>query len=165
MCKMRNVRARTLFSDKVLHIEGEICDNAIRDNSRKKVKEPIMFKLRAFLAMNICIAAYVASATTYYVDYDTGSDDNDGLSASTPFKTVKHALDLGSDVLKDGEIVLKSGTHHLNGAPLVKNVYCTIRSETRNPADVTIDARVLYNLPDLGAYELWIEPGTMIIFK
>ena len=99
-----------------------------------------MFKLRAFLAMSICIAAYAASATTYYVDYDAGSDENDGLSMSTAFKTVKHALDLGSDVLKDGEIVLKSGTHHLNGAPLVKNVYCTIRSETRNPADVTIDA-------------------------
>ena len=99
-----------------------------------------MFKLRAFLAMSICIAACAAFATTYYVDYDAGSDANDGLSTSTPFKTIKHALDLGSDVLRDGEIVLKSGTHHLNGTPLVKNVYCTIRSETRNPADVTIDA-------------------------
>ena len=100
--------------------------------------EPVMFKLRAFLAMNICIAACAASATTYYVDYDAGSDGNDGLSMSTAFKTVKHALDL--EGLKDDEIVLKSGTHHLNGAPLVKNVYCTIRGETGNPADVTIDA-------------------------
>jgi hypothetical protein len=42
---------------------------------------------------------------------------------------------------------------------------CSVQPWMATATDLAGNARVLYDLPDLGAYELWIEPGTMIIFK
>ena len=80
-----------------------------------------------------------AHAATWYVS-TTGDDENDGSSA-TPFKTIQRALNLGADTLGgDGEIVVRPGTYRLGGTALVKNLYCTLRSESGNPADTIIDA-------------------------
>ena len=99
-------------------------------------------KLPVFLTLAIAGAIMSVSAhgAVYYVDDATGNDANDG-SLSAPFKTIRAALDLGSDTLGgDSEIVVKPGTYHLNGTALVKNLYCTLRSESGNPADTIIDA-------------------------
>lgn len=96
-------------------------------------------KIRTVLIVGAMLAAGGVSAATWYVDDANGNDSNDG-SASRPFKTIGKALDIESDVLKDGEIIVKPGRYHLNGTPLVKNRYCTLRSESGNPTDTIIDA-------------------------
>lgn len=42
--------------------------------------------MRRVLNLTILFAAVSISATDYYIDYDGGSDSNDGLSKATPFK-------------------------------------------------------------------------------
>ena len=95
--------------------------------------------LKTVLFAGLALAANGVFADTWYVDDAAGSDSNDG-SEGAPFKTIGKAFDLGSDVLKDGHVVVKPGRYHLNGTPLVKNLYCTLRSESGNPADTIIDA-------------------------
>ena len=98
--------------------------------------------LKTILLAGLAIAANGVLADTWYVDDATGSDSNDG-SEGAPFKTIQKALDLGIDTLKDGEIVVRKGTYKLGGEPIHGNLYCTLRGETGNPADVVVDAENL----------------------
>lgn len=94
---------------------------------------------RLAVAAALLSGAMSLHADTWYVS-TTGDDGNDG-SSEAPFKTIQKALDLGLDTLGgDDEIVVRPGTYHLGGSALVKNLYCTLRSESGNPADTIIDA-------------------------
>ena len=98
--------------------------------------------LKTVLLAGLAIAANGILADTWYVDDATGSDSNNG-SKGAPFKTIQKALDLGSDTLKDGEIVVRKGTYKLEGNPIHGNLYCKLRGETDDPADVVVDAENL----------------------
>ena len=98
--------------------------------------------LKTVLLAGLAIAANGILADTWYVDDATGSDSNNG-SESAPFKTIQKALDLGSDTLKDGEIVVRKGTYKLGGNPIHGNLYCKLRGETDDPSDVVVDAENL----------------------
>lgn len=45
---------------------------------------------------NLDITDYVPAGTEYWVDYDSGSDSNNGLSTGAPKKTLRAVLDLGT---------------------------------------------------------------------
>ena len=102
------------------------------------------FEMHILVGM-VCLAMSFAYAETYYVDGVNGSDSNSGTSAD-PFKTIQKALDLfNAQFSNGGEVVIRSGTYVLseeNGYSdsLHINGDCIIRSETGNPADVTVDA-------------------------
>ena len=98
--------------------------------------------LKTVLFAGLALAANGVFADTWYVDDATGSDSNDG-SEGAPFKTIQKALDLGIDTLKDGEIVVRKGIYKLGGNPIHGNLYCKLRGETGNPADVVVDAENL----------------------
>ena len=98
--------------------------------------------LKTVLFAGLALAANGVFADTWYVDDATGSDSNDG-SEGAPFKTIQKALDLGIDTLKDGEIVVRKGIYKLGGNPIHGNLYCKLRGETDDPADVVVDAENL----------------------
>jgi hypothetical protein len=95
--------------------------------------------LKMMIGLALTVISMQSFSDVWYVDDANGDDSNDG-SVSRPFKTIGKALDIESDVLKDGVIIVKPGRYHLNGTPLVKNRYCTLRSESGNPANTIIDA-------------------------
>ncbi|ANW96458.1 hypothetical protein AXE80_09270 [Wenyingzhuangia fucanilytica] len=57
----------------------------------------------------ICQALF--AQTTYYVSKEIGSDSNDGLTTTTPFKTVEHAVKANNDIVHPGDTVLIMGEY------------------------------------------------------
>lgn len=61
-------------------------------------------------ATNLDITDYIPSGTEYWVDYDAGSDSNDGLSTGSPKKTLRAVLDLNTNAI----INVKPHTFNVN---------------------------------------------------
>jgi len=61
-----------------------------------------------YLALGFCMLSMLLSATNYYVSYDTGNDQNDGLSPATPFKLIQTAADL---TLPGDTVFVMNGTY------------------------------------------------------
>lgn len=85
----------------------------------------------------------------YYVDAETGSDSNDGLTQATPFQTLGAALQkLNEGIVNLGVYFLSGGTYYI---PADQRVFahCTLHMSVINPVDVTIksvdDRLVAYN--------------------
>ncbi len=57
-----------------------------------------------FLMLAVCLFAVSAFATTYYVNGETGSNDNDGLTPETAFATVQYADN--AELLQPGDTVI-----------------------------------------------------------
>ena len=97
---------------------------------------------KMMIGLALTVISMQSFSDVWYVDDATGSDSNDG-SESAPFKTIQRALDLGADILKDGEIVVAAGVYKLAGSPIHGNLYCKLRGATGEPLDTVIDAENL----------------------
>ena len=75
-------------------------------------------------------AIHTEGAATYYVDYAKGSDRYDGMTEEKPWKSVSAAMNQ-SLLVEGDEIVLKRGTHALDG-PILLSKAITLRGEGEN---------------------------------
>jgi len=60
------------------------------------------------LTLGLCLLSVFLYATNYYVSYDLGNDQNDGLSPATPFKLIQTAADL---TLPGDTVFVMNGTY------------------------------------------------------
>ncbi len=103
---------------------------------------PLHSRLSALLTPCLLIAAAAASASTYYVSA-TGKDLNTGISLSSPFLTIQHAITTASE----GDTVLvASGTYKGSGNRNIDfgGTNITLGAATNSdgtPGSVTIDAQ------------------------
>ena len=102
--------------------------------------------------------------TPYFVShniYQTAMATNCVNAATLPEKLSANRGNFAADPrLVDAA----NGDYSLTPASPCRNV-ASVQPWMATATDLSGNARILYDLPDLGAYELWIEPGTMIIFK
>ena len=103
--------------------------------------------MKKIISLAICaIAAFSATATTYYVDKENGSDDNDGKASDRAFATAEKGFKaVHNKDTANLELVIASGVYDLSaacacaGGPTeAKRVI--VRSETGNPNDVVLNA-------------------------
>jgi len=81
----------------------------------------------------IFFSGIVNSQTDYYVSAINGSDTNDGLSETTPFKTINRGISM---VNPGGTVFVMNGTYQNEGYGTVD---VSSRTNMRNPHVVTID--------------------------
>ena len=75
----------------------------------------------------VAVSGTVSAAPTYYVNYDSGDDGNNGTSAGTAWKTLGHAFGVGGLNTTDNAILyLSSGTHYLDNEIINGNDNLTI---------------------------------------
>ena len=97
--------------------------------------------LAGFAAVTILPMA-VSAATYYVAPPPTGDDDNAGTSAA-PFATIQKALDVFVGDGWHNVIIIKDGTYQIDSElkPKSGTFSFTVRSESCDPSDVTIDAQ------------------------
>jgi hypothetical protein len=109
---------------------------AIRSTSRRAPSAMIAVKVkvaRKILVFVFLVWSGVASATTYYVSSSTGSDANNGTSASTPWQTIAHVngqtFSPGDSILfKRGDVwneSLATASSGSSGNPIAFDAYGT----------------------------------------
>ena len=103
--------------------------------------------MKRILSVTICaIAAFSATATTYYVNKATGSDGNDGTAPNRAFATAEKGFLAVHNKDKAGlELVIASGVYDLSAACAcaggkTETNRVIVRSETGNPNDVVLNA-------------------------
>lgn len=98
--------------------------SSLREWKRKPLTRKDVYLALLVLAV-VAILPFAGSAlnsagnTTYYVDFDNGSDSNDGISAATPWKHApgdSNATSTASMVLAPGDTVLFKGGVHYRGS-------------------------------------------------
>ena len=90
--------------------------------------------IRALAAALLALACASADAATYYVDYDTGVDTNNGTSTSTPWKRMPGVTGwAGSATLGSGDVICLKG-----GVTFPKRIYLNYFTGSTSGGSYTI---------------------------
>ena len=115
--------------------------------------------MKRILSLAICaIAAFSAAATTYYVDKENGSDDNDGKAPERAFKTANKGFStININENRGSELIIAPGEY-----PLTEAIGCNgggseskrshVRSSTDRPEDVVIYSDGTFECLRLGQF-------------